>query len=179
MIFFSGCTRPSAGCTQLFCLFSVYPDEYAALHCAGFNRFMLLVIHLLRSVLASLTVCCGGFLMGHQHSSELLQLVPPDDPIQVHLLENAVRCQLLTSLVLKQRSQHPRPLLSWGPIRDGVSLQSTVRPDTHSALLIKTGESHLLRPEWCSAGHALEPPGARSRALWICKTVRCSAGLLL
>lgn len=69
------------------------------------------MINLLSSVLSSLTICSGGFLMGHQHSSELLQLVTPDDPIQIHLLENAVRRQLLTSLVLKQRSQHPGPLL--------------------------------------------------------------------
>lgn len=153
---------------------------HAALYCEfRFFWLTLFMINLLSSVLSSLTICSGGFLMGHQHSSELLQLVTPDDPIQIHLLENAVRRQLLTSLVLKQRSQHPGPLLPWGPIGARVSLQRAIRSDTHSTSWICQETSHLPRPESCSAERALGPPGARSRALWICKKARCSAGLLL
>lgn len=62
----------------------------------------------------TVTVCSSGLLVGHQHGGKLLQLVAPDDAVQVHLLQDAVGGQLLAPLVLEQRGQHPRPLLPWG-----------------------------------------------------------------
>lgn len=153
-------------------LFSVCSSLHAALYYA----VQVFLNRLTRLLLTPLTICCGGFLMGHQHGSELLQLVPPDNPIQIHLLENAVGCQLLTSLVLKERRQHPRPLLPWGPTGPRVSHQSTNLQYTKNSA--ENVPSHLPRPGWCSAARALEPPGARSRARWIYKKVRCSAGPL-
>ena len=43
---------------------------------------------------------------------EILQIAAADNPVEVHLFEDVERRQLLTSLVLEQRGQHARPLLT-------------------------------------------------------------------
>lgn len=58
-----------------------------------------------------LTVVGGGLLVGLQHVLKLCELVVADDPVKVHLLQDVVARQLLATLVLEQRSQHPGALL--------------------------------------------------------------------
>lgn len=59
-----------------------------------------------------LTVRRSGLLVRHQHGRKLLQLVPPDDAVQVHLLQDAVRGKLLAALILEEGGEHAGALLA-------------------------------------------------------------------
>lgn len=58
------------------------------------------------------TISCSGFLVRHQHSCKLLQLIPTDNSVEVHLLQDPIGCKLLAPLILEECSKHAGTLLS-------------------------------------------------------------------
>lgn len=113
--------------------------------------------------------------MGHQHGSKLLQLVPSDNSIEVHLLQNTVGGQLLTALVLKESGQHTGTLLACNTYRY-FSFSHFVLSfyNVFESIVINTGVLvYLLKPVWCSSERVSVPPDVQSHGRLTYTTAHC------